>query len=160
MAENIPSKVLMGSQFWRRYGFVLNLSTLRGKIWVEGERVQGKAAKKANESAETEQMAAISDAYVDYAIRDIVLSQFHEERDVQERQGDFLWRRRAVFKGLGKKNGMQHQIQLVQGAKPSCCHVRRRSPREEEVERKEMENCSKWVLWNQRRRPGRHATFS
>ena len=160
VAENISSKVLMGSQFWRRYGLVLNLGTLSGNIWFEGGCVQGKAAKKATNAAETEQMAAISDAEVGDALRDMDLSQFHGERHVQGRLRNVLWRRRAVFKGLGKIKGVQHQIKLVQGANPSCCPVRRRSPREEEVERKEMKKCSNWVSWNQRRRPGRHATFS
>lgn len=34
---------------------------------------------------------------------------------------------------------MQHRIKLVEGAKPFCCPVRRRSPRKEKVERAEME---------------------
>ena len=139
VAEHLPSKVLVRSRFWRRHGLVLNLRTFRGKLWVDGRRIRGKVTRSPINNAALELMAAITDADVDDAILDMDLSQFHPEREVQEKLRKILWNRRTFFKGLGRIGGVQHRIKLVEGATPVCCLVRRRSPREEEVERAEME---------------------
>lgn len=54
-----------------------------------------------------------------------------------------LWQRRNIFKGLGKIEGVTHEIELKPDVKPACKPVRRRSPKEEEVERAAMEKLVK-----------------
>ena len=82
IAENLPSRVLIGSRFWRCYGLVLNLSSLRAEIWVEGRCIRGKVTKTRTNKASPELIAAISDADVDTTILDMELFQFHQEKAV------------------------------------------------------------------------------
>ena len=114
---------------------VLNLSSLRAEISVEGKRIRGKVTKTRTSKAGPELMAAISDADVDTTILDMGLFQFHPEKGVREILREVLWKHRAVFKGLGRIKGVQYKIRLVEGAVLVCCPIRRRSPREEEAER-------------------------
>ena len=62
---------------------------------------------------------------------------------MQERLRYILWTRRGVFKGLGRIRGVGQTIKLVADAKPACSPVRRRSPKEEELERTAMQKLMK-----------------
>ena len=50
-----------------------------------------------------------------------------------------LWDCREVFKGLGRIRGVTHSIKLTPSAQPVSCPVRRRSPKEEDLEKDAME---------------------
>ena len=86
-----------------------------------------------------ETTGAIDDVDVDDAIREMDLSHFHQESSMQGKLREILWTRRELFKGLGHINGVNHAIELVEGAKPVCSPVRRRSPKEDELERAAMQ---------------------
>ena len=139
VASCLPSNLLLGSQFWKRHDLVLNLGTMRGKIGVEGRKLEGRVSRRRDVRLDMETAGAINDTDVDDTIREMDLSQFHPKAAMQERLRHILWTRRGVFKGLGHIRGVEHTIKLVADAKPACSPVRRRSVKEEELERTAMQ---------------------
>ena len=138
VAANLPSTVLIGSQFWRKHGLHLDLAADLAEIWVQGRRIKGKVRRQESGGALVELAAAVRDAEVDEAIVGMDFSTFHPRKQMQERLQALLWRQRAVFKGLGCIKGVKHEIKLEPAARPVCCPVWRRLPKEEEVEREAM----------------------
>ena len=139
VASKLPSGILLGSRFWRQHGLILNLATMRGKIRVDGRSVRGRLSHHDGARSELEMAGAISDADVDDAITEMDLSPFHDDVEMQERLRLVLWDCREVFKGLGRIRGVIHSIKLTPGAQPVSCPVRRRSPKEEDLEKDAME---------------------
>lgn len=82
--------------------------------------------------------AIIEDADVDLVLRNVDFQAFSTNPSKRNLLRKLLWKRRAIFKGLGRIAGVQHKIALKPDAKPVCDPVRRRSPKEEEVELKAM----------------------
>ncbi len=54
---------------------------------------------------------------------------------MQRKPKDLLWAKREIVKGMGCISGIKHHIVLKEGVKQVCCPIRRRAPKEEEVER-------------------------
>lgn len=107
-------------------------------MWASGRRIRGKVRREDEETSKLELAAAVLDAEVDDAIRNMDLSDFHHTRRMQEQLRAVLWRSRAVFKGVGRIKRVKHDMKLAPDARPVCCPVRRRSLKEEEVEREAM----------------------
>lgn len=105
---------------------------------MQGRRTRGPVRREDGNGTQLELAAAIRDVYIDIAITDMDLTNFHPDEQIQERLRAVLWRRRAVFKGLGRIKGVKHEIKLVPDAQPVCFPIRRRSPKEEEMEREAM----------------------
>ena len=139
VASCLPSKLLLESQFWKRHDLVLNLGTIRVKIGVEGRTLKGRVSRRRDVRLDMETAGAINDKDVDDTIREMDLSHFHPKAAMQERLRHILWTRRGGFKGLGHIRGVEHTITLVADAKPAWSPVRRRSPKEEELERTAMQ---------------------
>lgn len=76
---------------------------------------------------------------VNQALRNMDCSTFSENPSRLHKLRKLLWRRRALFKGLGRIKGVPHRIELKPEARRVCESGRRRSPKEEEVEKTSME---------------------
>ena len=112
---------------------------MRGEIKVQGRTVKGRVSHYDRTRFELEMAGAIRDADVDDAITDMDLSQFHNDVKMRARLRAVLWDYREVFKGLGHIRGVTHSVLRTEGAQPVSCPVRRRSPREQDLEREAME---------------------
>ncbi len=66
-------------------------------------------------------------------------SEFSQDPIMQKRLSDLLWAKRGIFKGMGRIAGIKHRIKLKDDARPVCCPIRRRAPKEEEIEKTAME---------------------
>eukprot|EP00171_Calliarthron_tuberculosum_P002219 IDg2219t1 len=66
------------------------------------------------------------------------VTQFSEDEKLRRRLRDLIWKHRDIFKGFAKIKGVKHKIKLKPGTEPICCPPRRRSPKEEELERQCM----------------------
>lgn len=75
----------------------------------------------------------------DYLQNEVDYSAFSSNERLQQRLRELLWNKREIFKGLGKIKGVRHKIELKEGVKPICQPLRRRSPKEESVEREAMQ---------------------
>ena len=71
VASWLPSKLLLGSQFWKRQGFVLNLGTMRGTIGVEGRKLKGRVSRRRDVRLDMETAGAINNTDVDDTIREM-----------------------------------------------------------------------------------------
>ena len=58
---------------------------------------------------------------------------------MQKHLRDLLWDRRAIVKGLGCIKGVKHEIQVKEKVKPICEKLRRRSPKEQDIEKVAIE---------------------
>lgn len=135
----LPTKVLIGRKFWRRNGLVLDLEQGKGSIRSRstGERISGCLGRQSRQLGEAV-CAVIEDADVDGALQGMDLSEFSPEAAKQEKLRERLWSRRAIFKGVGKIESVQHKILLKEGVEPVSVPVKRRSPKEEEIEKAAM----------------------
>ena len=66
-------------------------------------------------------------------------SEFSADPRMRKRLHDLLWSRREIFKGLGRINGVKHEIILKDNTKPICQPLRKRSPKEQDIEREAMQ---------------------
>lgn len=142
---HLPDKMLIGQNFWRNLGLRLDLERNSASVKRDGVRVEGPVGsrKQLNDEEEESVRATIEDADVDQALKDMDLRAFSENPSKRNRLRKLLWKRRAIFKGLGKIVGIQHKIALKPDVRPVCEPLRRRSPREEEVERLAMDKLVK-----------------
>ncbi len=139
--NKLPDRMLIGTKFWRRYSLILDLEANTGSVRVHGDRVKGSLRRGlgGDERKLEDVHNVIEGDEVDHELRnERDHSAFSKDIKMQKKLRDLLWSRRAIFKGLGKIVGVKHKIQLKPDAAPVCCPVRRRSPREEEIERKQM----------------------
>ncbi len=137
--STLPDTVLIGRDFWRKHALVMNLESNLGSVVVDGRRISGPVAQEVHEVVEEDVRKVIEDHEVDdYLLNKIDYSEF--SKDPARRNGlrDLLREKREIFKGMGCIAGVKHRIQLKEEAVPVCCPVRRRSPKEEEVEREAM----------------------
>jgi len=135
--KQLPSKMLIGRKFWLKHQLKMDLFNSRGTLLVNGEFISGSIGlDKQNPRLELVR-ALIEDADVDGVIRDLDLSEFHDDGKLQAALREILWYQRHIFKGVGCVNGYEHKIRLKEGAEPVAIPIRRRSPAEEAAE-KEM----------------------
>jgi len=129
--------MLIGRKFWLKHQLKMDLFNSRGTLLVNGEFISGSIGlDKQNPRLELVR-ALIEDADVDGVIRDLDLSEFHDDGKLQAALREILWYHRHIFKGVGCVNGYEHKIRLKEGAEPVAIPIRRRSPAEEAAE-KEM----------------------
>lgn len=62
VAYNLSSCILLGILFCRKYGFILNLATMRGIRRVNGRSIKGRVSQQDGVRDEMEFSGAISDA--------------------------------------------------------------------------------------------------
>ena len=146
----LPDKILIGRRFWREMRLILGLEKDSASITVDGTRVQGALCSRLrdteNRSLNESMGAVIEDADVDDTIKQMNFQALSP--DLAKRAGlcQILWDRRDIFKGLGRIKGTVHVIALHPEAKPVCEPLRRRSPKEEEIERTVMNKLLKMVI--------------
>ncbi len=118
-----------------------------GSIWSCGRRITGLVSRsKALKEAGEDVRQVIEDEEVDDFIQTkLDLSEFSEDPALRDRLRNLLWDRRAIFKGMGCIRDIEHRINLKEDGKPVCHPVRRRSPKEEEVERASWRSSSRWA---------------
>ena len=75
---------------------------------------------------------------IDQRIKDLDLTSFSPDESLREKLRAILWENRSIFKGVGSIKGIVHKIELVEGAKPVFLPMRRRSPAEQEAEKREV----------------------
>ena len=142
--SNLPDKLLLGRKFWRRHSLILDLDANEGSVKVREQRHHGPIGCGGIRRVTEAVNKVIEDVDIDHVLKhDIDYAAFSEESGKQHKLGKLLWKHQDIFKGLGKITGVKHQIELEKGAKPVCAPLRRRSPREEEMEREAM-----WKLLN------------
>lgn len=144
--SKLPDKLLIGRKFWRGHGLILDLEADRASICKAKHRCQGPLGWRSDGQSDELQeavRAVIEDADVDHSLQHMDFREFSPHPAKQNRLRKLLWKRRDIFKGLGKIKGVNHIIALKPGAMPVCEPIRRRSPKEEEVERAAMEKLLK-----------------
>lgn len=138
----LPEKMLIRRRFWRANGLQLNLGKNSGSIRHKNGRVQGPIGSRGREDSEIlpeSVRAVIEDADVDQVLKTMDFRAFSTSPSKRNQLRNLLWKRRYILKGLGKIVGVQHKIALKADVKPVCEPLRRRSPKEEEVEQAAME---------------------
>lgn len=138
--DNLPDKVLIGRGFWRKHSFGTDLSTNTGYTTGAGTKYCGSVGKSRMQPKVESVRKVLEKEDVDFHLKNGVdYTSFSSDLTMQQRLKDLLWDRRATFKGLGCIKGVKHEIQLKENVKPICEKLRRRSPKEQEIERKAME---------------------
>ncbi len=66
------------------------------------------------------------------------LSSFSTKKELQEALRSLSWEKRNIFKGVGSIKNISHKIKLIEGSEPIFLPLRRRTPAEQEFERKEV----------------------
>lgn len=141
--RGLDTNMLIGLKFQQRIGLVLDLQSMRGYYVYAGRRYNGSLAELPHVSHEADVVglttesvrAVIEDSDVDEAIRTLDLSEFSDDKVERETLRETLWKKRAVFKGMGRIEGEEHVIAMKADAKPVVMPSRRLSPQELEVER-------------------------
>ena len=137
--RNLPDKLLVGRQFWRRNKLRLDLAANQGSIEVDGMTLVGRIGKIPCSDASEAIHRVLEGASVDRHLQiDADYKEFSRDPRMRKRLRDLLWSRREIFKGLGRIKGVKHEIVLKDTAKPTCQPLRRRSPKEQDVEREAM----------------------
>ena len=83
--------------------------------------------------------AVIEDAEVDHVLKNMEFRNFLKDMFRRNQLKELLWKYREIFTGVGRIVGVRHKIALKPNVNPVCGTLRRRSPKEEEVERAAME---------------------
>lgn len=141
----LPDKILLGRRFWQQRGLKLDLEERTASIRpYDGSRLEGGLCSRVKSGENDEKWneavsAVIGDSDLDQALKTMDLREFSPNPSKRNKLRSLLWKRRGIFKGLGKIRGETHRINLKPGAMPVCEPGRRRSPKEEELERSSME---------------------
>lgn len=61
---------------------------------------------------------------------------------MQKGRRELLWKRRDIFKGLGKMKNMKQVTALKSDVKPVCKPMQQRPLKDEEVEKQKMQSSS------------------
>ena len=145
--STLPDRILIGRRFWRENGLILDLERESASIVVKGTRVHSALCSRNREveNVEFEESvcAVIEYADVDDTITNMDLRTFSTDLAKRQQLRQILLDRREIFKGLGKSKGTAHVIALQPDVKPVCEPLRRRSSKEEEVERAAMRKLLK-----------------
>ena len=137
--RTLPSIMLIGRKFLLKYGVQLDLSNCTGSLQHEGVRYTGIIGANIPSMEMEEVSKIIEDHEVDsYIEHDLDVSQFSKNQAMRNLLKDLIWNHRSVFKGFARIKGVTHKIKLKPGAEPVSCAARRRSPKEEELERTSM----------------------
>ena len=144
--EGMDSKMLIGLRFMKSYGMTLDYFKDTAAILVNGRRYSGKLSTRLldlydighAEESEEEKLFKVEEGDIDERIKSLDLSSFSPDRSLQERLQNILWENRGIFKGVGSIKGVEHKIDLMEGAKPVFLPMRRRSPAEQEAEKREV----------------------
>lgn len=137
--HKMPDKILIGRKFWRRNKLHLDLAANCGVIEIDGTRFGGIIGKRKPPDAPEAVRKVLEGADVDRHLKlEADYSEFSTDPVMQKRLHDLLWSRREVFKGLGRIKGVKHEIVLKEDAKPLSQPLRKRSPKEQDVEREAM----------------------
>lgn len=138
--SRLPEKLLIDRKFWRRNALCLDLSTNRGAIRVGGARHEGLIGKSISCKATETICRALEGADLDQHLKcEADYSKFSSNLGMQQRLKDLLWTKRDIFKGVGRINGVKHEIILKEGARPIRQPLRKRSPKEQDVLREAMQ---------------------
>jgi hypothetical protein len=146
--ENLPSKVLIGSEFWRKYALKLDLQRLCGEIDVEGQTFLGPVSTNMDGDFEVTQQVSQTIRDTDEnmleieetktTIKEMDLSSFSDESEEVNSMRSLLWEFKDICLGMGLVKDIEHKIELLPGAVPYCATIRRRSPAQEDAERMEV----------------------
>ena len=134
--SRLPDKLLIDRKFWRRNALCLDLAANRGVIRVGGARYEGLIEKGTPSEATETICRVLKGADVDQHLKhESDYSEFSSDLGMQQKLKDLLWENRDIFKGLGRIKGVKHEIILKENARPICQPLRKRSPKEQDVER-------------------------
>ena len=134
--KHLPSGMLIGRKFWIEHDLQMDLRHMSGCIYSNGKRYSG-LIRYQTASSDTVN-AVIEDSEVDDTIINMDLSNFHNSPVVQNKLRSVLWKYREIFKGIGTVKNFEHEIRLQPDCKPYVAPMRRRSPKEQEIEKKAM----------------------
>lgn len=134
-------KMLRGRRFWRKRKLQLDLGTDSASIIYHGKRVKGPlTVLKEQRGIENEKIqAVIGDHEVDNATASMDLSEFSISKKMKRKLVNLLWERRYIFKSLGKCLGIEHNISPKPNVEPVCAPMRRRPPKQGEIQRFSMQ---------------------
>ena len=119
--RNLPDKLLIGRKFWRKHSLRLDLAANCGSIRIQGVWLTGRISKGGSCSHRENVCKMLEGADVDrYLKRESDYTEFSEDPHMQQKLRGLLWRKREIFKGLGRIKGVKHEIVLKEGARPIC----------------------------------------
>lgn len=137
--ETLPSNILFGVVFWKTYNLSLDLSRQTATIQLDGRMYSGPVWLS---NGAISARSVVADVEEEDSIEESLCSMAFDEFSVQTHDREalrtLLLSFRDIFKGFGRANGVEHRILLKPDAVPVCCPVRRRSPAQEDAERKEV----------------------
>ena len=137
--RTLPDKILIRRQFWGRNRLYLDLAANCGVIEIDGKRISGRIGKGLPPDMPEAVGKVLEGESVDHHLKlEADYSEFSPEPSMRKRLHELLWSRRQIFKGLGRITGVKHEIALKESAKPIGQPLRRRSPKEQDVERGAM----------------------
>ena len=127
---SLPDRLLIDRKFWRKNKLRLDLSANYTSITVDGACHEGSVGRStSSEGAEGICRVLEGDDVDHYLKQEADYSQFSNDQAVRQKITDLLWRKRAIFKGLGCIKGVKHEIVLKKGVRPICQSLHRRSPK-------------------------------
>ena len=138
--RQLPDKLLIGRRFWRKNRLRLDLAANFGSIEVHRATFSGRIGKIYLSDTPEAVCRVMEGANVDQYLKvEADYSEFSSDPHMRGKLHELLWSRREIFKGLGRIKGVNHEIVLKENAKPICQPLRRRSPKEQDVEREAMQ---------------------
>lgn len=139
MLNELPDKLLIGRGFCRKNGLRMDLTTNTGRITVDVRQHCGPVGRESTRSPSESVCKILEGEDVDFYLNnDMDYKSFSEDEFMQRKLKRLLWERREIFKGLGCIKGVTHEIKLRDDVKPISEKLRRRSPKEQDIEREAM----------------------
>jgi hypothetical protein len=137
--DHLPSKILVGVQFWMKYGLQLDLSKQCARIIVDGVDYAGPVLPIRRRSYVNEEIREVEETEsVTKEINSMNLTELSDDENDQRELRKLLLEFQDVFHGTGLVVGCEHRILLKPDSVPAFCPIRRRSPAQEDAEKEEV----------------------
>jgi hypothetical protein len=116
--ENLPSKVLIGSEFWRKHALKFDLQHLCGDIAVDGQNYRGPVSTNKEGDLEVAQQVhqilrdqdKCETEEPEKAIKSMDLTSFSEDSENLDSLRSLFWEFNYIFLGMELVNDVEHKI--------------------------------------------------